>query len=101
MKPIKKEDMEVGEFYYLKGGDRRWIIYVDKLLIKEKKHNIRWWWIDVKKMKSKKSPSYFDYVDDSGDCNMGKNNWTGFEFFMLNKKDKEDFKRNLLLQELK
>ena len=101
MKQIKKEDMKVGEFYYLKGKAYEWIIRIDELLIKGIGHIIKWWWIDIKRMKLNKSSSYFNYINGNGNAKMSNHAWKNFKFFMLNKKDEEDFKRNLLLQELK
>lgn len=98
MKPIKKQNIKVGDFIYLvdkkQQRERAFMTKVTNLDI-----NIDWWRL------SEKPKDLFELNDDKernnqGNTNMINNNWENYNIFKLNKQEITEFKRHIILKNL-
>ncbi len=103
MKPIKKEDMKVGDLVYIKykekPRERRFIVKINNLNINNKGNSKVEWW-RLKNILKGKLISLFELTSKKGIEVMIETDWESYNLFKLNKKEIAEFKRYLILKNL-
>ncbi len=103
MKQIRKENMKIGDFIYLvdKGQQRAraFMIKITNLDI-----NIDWWRLsekpkDLFELDTHKEKD--NSGDNKGNTYMTNSDWESYNLSKLNKKEISQFKRHIILQNLK
>ncbi len=97
MKKIQSKDKKQGDWIYLEGikdENRRFVIKIIEEENKKEKDNIDWWGLNHKLI------GMFAFIGTEGKgCFMV--GWDNYNLFKLNKKEIMDFKKRLILKNLK
>ncbi len=106
MKPIKKEDMKVGDFIYIIGKikKRKRVFMVRiKIITLGNRINIDWWRLSEKPkdlFELDRDKEKDNQGENQGNTNMTNNNWESYNIFKLNKKEITKFNKHLILKNL-
>ena len=105
MKSIKIEDTKVGEFIYIIDKEQqRERVFMVKIIELGNKINIYWWRLsekpkDLFELDTHKEKD--NSGDNEGNTYMTNSDWNNYNLSKLNKKEISQFKRHIILKNLK